>query len=53
MCEHADYHTGSSRYDRVAGILRFVLVCDQCGAVTQQVDEQPYRPDPVLDSRQP
>jgi hypothetical protein len=44
MCRHLGYHTPSGRYDRAAGTLRFVEVCDECGKEVRVLDSLPYRP---------
>lgn len=43
-CEHNGYHSATSRYDRQAGMLCFLLVCDSCGAEVQEVTHIAYRP---------
>jgi hypothetical protein len=43
-CRHDGYRSASSRYDQRAGVLRFVLVCDGCGANVQEVARLRYRP---------
>jgi HD-GYP domain-containing protein (c-di-GMP phosphodiesterase class II) len=44
-CDHSGTHNGESRYVRDAGLLRFVLVCDACGAERAELERVGYRPD--------
>jgi hypothetical protein len=46
VCEHAGFHSASSRYDHEAGVMHFVFVCDGCGCEVRQVAEVEYRPNP-------
>jgi hypothetical protein len=43
-CRHDGFHTATSRYDRRAGVLRFMLVCDGCGAEVHEVARIRYQP---------
>jgi hypothetical protein len=43
-CRHDGYHSATSRYDRINGVLRFVLACDACGAELHEVVSIRYRP---------
>ena len=43
-CAHAGGHSAVGRYLHEAGRLRFVLVCDGCGAERGDVDSVAYRP---------
>jgi hypothetical protein len=43
-CRHDGFHSATSCYDRTAGVLRFMLVCDGCGAEVQEVARLRYRP---------
>jgi hypothetical protein len=43
-CRHDGFHSATSRYERQAGVLRFVLVCDSCGSEVRQVGRIRYRP---------
>jgi hypothetical protein len=43
-CSHAGFHSGQGRYDHGAGMLRYVLVCDDCAAEIAQIRVEPYRP---------
>jgi hypothetical protein len=48
MCEHLGFHTPVSRYDRHEELLRFVAVCDDCGAWLRELFSQSYLPQPKL-----
>jgi hypothetical protein len=48
QCEHEGFHSATTRYDRGAGVLRFVLTCDRCGATVQEVRRVAYRPQLTL-----
>jgi hypothetical protein len=43
-CRHEGFHSATSHYDRRAAELRFLLVCDACGAQLQEVTCIRYRP---------
>jgi hypothetical protein len=43
-CRHDAFHSATSRYDRRAGVLRFVLMCDGCGSEVREVGRIQYRP---------
>ena len=45
-CAHDGGHSAVGRYLRGAGRLRFLLVCDACGAERGDVDSVAYRPNP-------
>jgi HD-GYP domain-containing protein (c-di-GMP phosphodiesterase class II) len=45
-CLHDGGHSAVGRYLRGAGRLRFVLICDGCGAERGDVDSLAYRPHP-------
>ncbi len=44
-CTHEGFHSGQGRYDRRAGTLRYVMVCDECLAEIAQIRVEPYSPD--------
>jgi len=44
MCEHEGFYTCVGRYDRGAGRLVYLMVCDDCHQVLNTVAEQPYEP---------
>ena len=43
-CLHAGTQSGECRYDRDAGRLRLVLVCDDCGDIRAEISCLDYRP---------
>jgi hypothetical protein len=43
-CTHDGFHSGEGRYDRGAGTLRYVLVCDDCHAEVAQIQVEAYTP---------
>lgn len=43
-CDHSGTYSGASRYIRETGQLRFVLVCDRCGAERSELTRLSYRP---------
>ena len=43
-CTHDGFHSGQGRYDRDAGSVRYVLVCDDCQAEIAQLRVEPYNP---------
>lgn len=45
-CTHDGYHSGEGRYAREAGVLRYVVVCDDCRAELREVESLEYRPAP-------
>ena len=47
-CSHAGYHSGIGIYSRDAELIRYVLVCDDCGQETREVFKEPYVPNPLL-----
>jgi hypothetical protein len=44
MCLHDGFYTCVGRYDRRAACLVYVMVCDACEQVVEQVSEQSYEP---------
>jgi HD-GYP domain-containing protein (c-di-GMP phosphodiesterase class II) len=44
-CDHSGAHNGQARYLRGAGLLRFLLVCDACGAECAELERIGYRPE--------
>ena len=44
-CTHEGFHSGQGRYDRRAGALRYVMVCDDCLAEIAQIRVEPYSPE--------
>jgi hypothetical protein len=43
-CTHEGFHSGQGRYDRRAGALRYVMVCDDCKAEIAQICVEAYTP---------
>jgi hypothetical protein len=52
-CRHDNGHSAIGRYLHDVGRLRFVLVCDACGAERGDVDSIAYRPHPQLGDGHP
>lgn len=48
-CHHTESRSGVARYSREAQRLRFVEVCDHCGAECRQVEVVSYVPSYELD----
>jgi hypothetical protein len=46
-CHHSGYYSGMGMYSRDTESLRYVLVCDDCGAEMQEISSLEYAPDPV------
>ena len=44
-CTHDGFHSGQGRYIQATGRLRYVVICDDCGAELREVTELEYRPD--------
>ena len=47
-CRHNGYYSGMGLYVRESRILRYVLVCDECGAETKEISAEAYVPSPVF-----
>jgi hypothetical protein len=45
ICTHDGFHSGQGRYIQATGRLRYVVICDDCGAELREVTELEYRPD--------
>jgi hypothetical protein len=43
-CDHSGFHSGVGQLSRDFQSIRFVLVCDACGAETREVHVQEYAP---------
>jgi len=43
-CRHDRFHSGQGRYCHRAARLRYVVVCDACGAVVREISAVDYRP---------
>jgi len=48
-CTHEGFHSGLGLYSREDQQLRYVLVCDDCGAEVREVATQSYAPDPLFE----
>jgi hypothetical protein len=46
-CTHSGYYSGLGLYSKDARMLRYVLVCDECGEEMQEILAQEYAPKPV------
>jgi hypothetical protein len=46
-CHHSGYYSGMGMYSRDTESLRYVLVCDDCGAEMREISSLEYAPDPV------
>jgi hypothetical protein len=46
LCRHEGFYTATSHYDHPSGVMRFMLVCDACGAEVKDVTRIKYRPRP-------
>jgi hypothetical protein len=44
-CSHDGFHSGQSRYDAGSEMLRYVVICDDCGEELREVLVQPYAPE--------
>jgi hypothetical protein len=44
VCRHDGFHTAASHYDHSSEVMRFMLVCDACGAAVKDVTRVEYRP---------
>jgi hypothetical protein len=49
-CDHSGLHSGIARYSRRFKAIRFVMVCDQCGAECREVHVELYEPQFVPDA---
>ena len=47
-CEHAGYYSGRGIYSKDSRMLRYVLVCDDCGEEMKQIWRWSTQPDPVF-----
>jgi hypothetical protein len=43
-CDHSGLHSGIGRYSRRSKAIRFVVVCERCGAVCREVHVEAYEP---------
>jgi hypothetical protein len=49
-CDHAEFHSAQTRYAADVARLRYVVVCDSCGAEVRELHSIEYRPEPKLDA---
>lgn len=47
-CDHSGGQSGAALYVRHSGRLRLVMVCDECGAVQNELGGLDYKPRPAL-----
>lgn len=47
-CNHSGVQSGAALYARGSGRVRLVLVCDECGAVQEELGALDYLPRPAL-----
>ncbi len=47
-CSHSGYYSGVGLYSKDARMLRYVLICDQCGEEIKEILAQEYAPEPIL-----
>ena len=47
-CRHDGFHSGVGLYLHDSQLLRYVLVCDDCGAETKEISAVEYVPRPVF-----
>lgn len=47
-CRHDGYYSGVGLYVHDSHTLRYVLVCDGCGAEMKEISAQAYVPSPVF-----
>jgi hypothetical protein len=48
-CAHSGYYSGVGLYSKDARMLRYVLVCDDCGEEMKEILAQEYAPKPSLE----
>jgi hypothetical protein len=48
-CAHSGYYSGVGLYSRDARMLRYVLICDDCGEEMKEILAQEYAPKPALE----
>jgi hypothetical protein len=47
-CAHSGYYSGVGFYSREARMLRYVLVCDDCGEEMKEISALEYAPRPTF-----
>jgi hypothetical protein len=48
-CGHSGFYSGIGMYSQESRMLRYVLICDDCGEEMKEILAQEYAPDPVLE----
>jgi hypothetical protein len=48
QCPHSGFYSGIGFYSQESQMLRYVLVCDECGEEMKEIHAQDYAPDPIL-----
>jgi hypothetical protein len=48
-CRHSGYYSGLGLYVKESQVLRYVLVCDDCGEEMKEISALDYVPEPVLE----
>jgi hypothetical protein len=49
-CSHSGFCSGLGVYLKDAQEIRYVLVCDDCGAEVKHVSTEPYVPNPIFET---
>ena len=52
-CDHAEYHSAQTRYAADVAQLRYIVVCDNCGAELRELGTTDYRPEPRFEAVPP
>jgi hypothetical protein len=47
-CAHSGYYSAVGLYSKDARMLRYVLICDDCGEEMQEILAQEYAPKPLI-----
>ena len=48
-CAHSGYYSGVGLYSKDARMLRYVLICDDCGEEMKEILAQEYAPKPLIE----
>jgi hypothetical protein len=48
-CAHSGYYSGVGLYSKDARMLRYVLICDECGEEMKELLAQEYAPKPLFE----
>jgi hypothetical protein len=49
QCAHDGFHSGLGRYSHENEHIRYVLICDECGADVREVSVESYAPNPLFE----